>query len=469
MRPLPRDSKIDGSPPLLPDRRPLIWRIREYDDAGLVAAVTFAYDARGRLVEEKREEPPGPETVYELSYTYDALGNRMRKVDHKTERTTFYHYDVHEAAENFASHNNRLQWYRVYNDIFVTEPDPGVVTPCEEVMYVYDAGGHPVVIARKTDGDPVHEGLRLVYSAGGQLWLAMSYDWECDGQGEVLPGSVQCMAVREFRYETGRARYLLQDRDPVTLDVIAGSEHWSEYDSDTIYADYDIASGAADVTRMYLPGVAQMAAGAINPEYFHSDQVGTMRAMTDSSYPAEFTRRASYTAFGELVESSGGTATRYGYVGAHGYEETLLPGWDFLHVGARWYDPTTGRFLQRDPIGIQGGLNVYTHVLNNPVSDADPRGLRGGIDWGYENPDVLLKRHEKAQICAPKPKAKSPERELEEVTKTIAEEKAEVDAMLNRCAGYCTVAAGLTWECPPVAAGCAAVAGLILIIKNWPL
>ncbi|GAG01977.1 unnamed protein product, partial [marine sediment metagenome] len=268
-----------------------------------------AYDARGRLLSEQRTDP-GPWPVeYSLAYEYDALGNRLAKTDYQAGRTTFYHYDVHEAAESFASHNNRLQWYRVYNGIFVAEPDPGVVTPLEEVMYVYDAGGHPVVIARKTDGDPVYDGLRFVYSAGGQLWLVMSYTWQCDGQGEVLPESVACTAVREFRYETGRARYLVQDRDLVTLDVIPGSAHWSEYDSDTIYADYDIVSGSADVTRMYLPGIAQMAAGAINPEYFHSDQIGTMRAMTDASFPAEVVRRASYTAFGERVESSGATDT----------------------------------------------------------------------------------------------------------------------------------------------------------------
>jgi RHS repeat-associated protein len=46
----------------------------------------------------------------------------------------------------------------------------------------------------------------------------------------------------------------------------------------------------------------------------------------------------------------------------------------FLHVGHRYYDPATGRFLQRDPIGITGGLNVYAHVFNRPTMGIDPSG-----------------------------------------------------------------------------------------------
>jgi RHS repeat-associated protein len=56
----------------------------------------------------------------------------------------------------------------------------------------------------------------------------------------------------------------------------------------------------------------------------------------------------------------------------------------YLHVGARWYDPLTGRFLQRDPIGILGGANVYEYGGGNPVALADPSGLwpRGDLETG---------------------------------------------------------------------------------------
>lgn len=42
---------------------------------------------------------------------------------------------------------------------------------------------------------------------------------------------------------------------------------------------------------------------------------------------------------------------------------------------ARWYDPATGRWLSKDPIGISGGLNQYVFCSNNPCNAVDPFGL----------------------------------------------------------------------------------------------
>ena len=42
---------------------------------------------------------------------------------------------------------------------------------------------------------------------------------------------------------------------------------------------------------------------------------------------------------------------------------------------ARWYDPAAGRWLSKDPIGLEGGLNLYEAFGNNPVCFRDPEGL----------------------------------------------------------------------------------------------
>jgi RHS repeat-associated protein len=70
-----------------------------------------------------------------------------------------------------------------------------------------------------------------------------------------------------------------------------------------------------------------------------------------------------------------------------------LPPIALQHVGARWYDPAIGRFVQRDPIGIEGGMNVYLYCGANPITGVDPLGLwkwwfdpeSGLSDWVARN------------------------------------------------------------------------------------
>ena len=47
----------------------------------------------------------------------------------------------------------------------------------------------------------------------------------------------------------------------------------------------------------------------------------------------------------------------------------------YQHVGNRYYDPTTGRFLQRDPMGTGGGTNAYACALGAPTIKIDPSGF----------------------------------------------------------------------------------------------
>jgi RHS repeat-associated protein len=51
----------------------------------------------------------------------------------------------------------------------------------------------------------------------------------------------------------------------------------------------------------------------------------------------------------------------------------------FLYYGYRYYDPATGRWPNRDPIGERGGRNLYGFVANCPVYRVDALGL---YEWG---------------------------------------------------------------------------------------
>ena len=116
--------------------------------------------------------------------------------------------------------------------------------------------------------------------------------------------------------------------------------------------------------------------------------VGTTERMVGES--GVVTQRSVYTAFGELAYQAGVGQTRYGYAGAWGYEAASgvsgyvdpLAELGWLHVGERYYDPASGRFTQRDPIGIAGGLNVYLYVLGIPTIGFDPFGMDTWVNGG---------------------------------------------------------------------------------------
>jgi RHS repeat-associated protein len=90
--------------------------------------------------------------------------------------------------------------------------------------------------------------------------------------------------------------------------------------------------------------------------------------------------RKLYDPYGRVVAVPGGSTAGplpipFGYAGAR-WEATA----GLYQMGARWYDPELGRFLEQDPIGEAGGLNLYAYVGSSPTLWVDPTGLaRQGV------------------------------------------------------------------------------------------
>ena len=61
-----------------------------------------------------------------------------------------------------------------------------------------------------------------------------------------------------------------------------------------------------------------------------------------------------------------------GFGGQFGYYTDTETG--LLCLTHRHYDPGTGKFINRDPIGYKGGINLYGFADGNPVNESDPSG-----------------------------------------------------------------------------------------------
>ena len=111
----------------------------------------------------------------------------------------------------------------------------------------------------------------------------------------------------------------------------------------------------------------------------HADHLGTPRAITASDASnTKVWEWGNEDPFGNNVPNedpnSTGTAFKYNnrFQGQYFDQETGTY-YNFF----RDYDPTIGRYVQSDPIGLRGGINTYAYVSSSPLSYVDPKGQVG--------------------------------------------------------------------------------------------
>lgn len=109
--------------------------------------------------------------------------------------------------------------------------------------------------------------------------------------------------------------------------------------------------------------------------YYTRDHLGSVREVLDQAGAVR--ARYDYDPYGVRTKLSGDWDVEAGYTGHYHHGPSGL-----VLTWFRAYDPTTGRWLSRDPAGEGVDTNLYRYIMNNPLNDTDPLGL-----WppGYDN------------------------------------------------------------------------------------
>jgi len=341
----------------------------------------YSYDASGRLTASAHSAPAGltlpsgsalSDTIgaNASGYAWDANGNRSQS-----------YYSSSTAAGtatlqrdcSATGGSNRLGGYRQ------TFTSAGGSAQTTNVSYNHDATGS---ITRKGDS-------YLHYGVDGRIAkagpnpdaanpLAVSYTYNALGQ-------------RVFKSD---ARLSGSNNPAITQQTVyaedgIGSTVLGQYGSRRS-ADSAAAAGEMDSTEViYLPTAngPMPVAAQINGRLYaiDADHLNTPRRLTNTQ--GQVAWQWLITGFGEANPTTGATGYSQSGQGSAAYAEAIkfdlrYPGqvWDeetqLAYNLNRYYDQASGRYIQADPIGLDGGWNRFGYVGGDPLSFVDPEGLQ---------------------------------------------------------------------------------------------
>ena len=142
----------------------------------------------------------------------------------------------------------------------------------------------------------------------------------------------------------------------------------------------------------------------VSKSYNLYDTQGNLAQTLDAA-TGNVTGQSALSAWGEPIRDAAGHASGAGYGAKFGYVQDGESG--FYLCTLRYYAPSAGRWITRDPIGYNGGSNLYGYVGNDPVNMADISGLYpkrkdgiahifvgdldGGGDWQSKGNDAIMR------------------------------------------------------------------------------
>jgi RHS repeat-associated protein len=308
-----------------------------HDDAGRITSITalpgntspswsYDYDASDRLTSASR-------SGLARTYGYDGNGNRTSVGGTQSQTHT-----IDTASNRLMAVSGSIN--RSYGF-----DATGNVTSDGAAGFSYDGAGR-----RTNYGSYIYNGLGERVSK--MLWPGNEIAYFYDESGHPLE-ACQVQAFSSTCSMWGTQQYIWLDDIPVATLLHTVLYNWEGY-----------------VDHHYL-------------EIFniHTDQLNTPRKLTRANLTDALVWRWQSDPFGV------GPAEGNLDVGCCGLEleayafDLRLPGQIYdaesaLHYNYfRDYDPATGRYVESDPIGLDGGINTYAYVGANPIGSTDPSGL----------------------------------------------------------------------------------------------
>lgn len=322
-------------------QRPTRITVEGHAQPAPVMDYRYTYDSVGNITQRQTEEGT-------YAYTYDALDRLVRALPPETLRRSAANpqglpeevYDYDQVHNRITSAHQPGSWeYDINNRL----QSWGVASQRTEITY--DPNGHAVREARAgqvTD---------YVYSAHERL-VEVRRNGQAVGRYQHDPFG------RRIRKET------------------AGQVTWFVYDEEGLVAELDAAGNARRIYG-WVPDTmwgtapvfqADAASNGWQTYVLHTDHLGTPQRATDSQGTVAWAMRSeAFGASTPLPESTIDVALRF--PGQYYDTETGLH-----YNWQRDHSPLIGRYVQQDPIGLAGGINLYGYAEGNPITLFDPTG-----------------------------------------------------------------------------------------------